>query len=132
MLRKLALLSVILLSGCETASSDTIVWGDHVPMTPDFQQAVAQAVKSNLKDPYSAVMGPSSARGRIRNGVRELVVCGYVNAKNSFGGYNGMQPYEGVYSMATQHFNIIAMGDESPNAGLMIASSCRAAGLPIS
>lgn len=100
-------------------------------MTADFSHAVGQAVRNNLKDPYSAVLGPARARARIRNGVKEIVICGYVNAKNSFGGYNGQQIYVGVYSQATQRFDIVAMGDQSPNAALMVQGSCKAAGIPV-
>lgn len=98
-------------------------------MTPDFASAVADAVRSNLKDPNSAIMGPARAVGRVRNGVKEIVICGYVNAKNGFGGYNGQQIYIGVYSEQTQRFDIVAMGDQSPNASLMISSSCSGAGI---
>lgn len=120
----------VLLAGCQTAP-DNIVQGKEVPVTGDFAKAVDFVVRSKLKDPYSAVMGPARARGRLRNGIRELVICGYVNAKNSFGGYNGQQIYIGVYNDGLKRFDLVAMGDQSENASLMIASSCSAAGIPV-
>jgi hypothetical protein len=51
--------------------------------TPDEVQGITEALKSRLKDPDSAkVSGVKiSADGKT--------ACGYVNAKNSYGGYTG-------------------------------------------
>jgi hypothetical protein len=130
-MRSLAIaLTAALLCGCVT-QQDKIEYIKEIPMTADFHQAVEQAVKTNLKDPYSAVVGPARAAARYRNGVKEIVICGYVNAKNAFGGYNGQQPYVGVYSQTTQRFDIVTMGDQSPDAGLYVKGACRTAGIPI-
>lgn len=50
------------------------------------------AVKQRLKDPESAEF--NSVHTVDYQG--SLVVCGYVNAKNSFGGKNGMQRFVGA------------------------------------
>ena len=53
-----------------------------------------QAVKQNLKDPSSAQFGRYTAFTYTLNGEKQPVaVCGYVNAKNSYGGYGGEQPF---------------------------------------
>jgi hypothetical protein len=41
-----------------------------------------------------------------------IMVCGMVNAKNSFGGYTGAGPYYGMLVRAPAHpvFGVIAMG----------------------
>jgi hypothetical protein len=66
------------------------------PVPVDLAPAMAEAAKEGLikilKDPSSAVWGEvrafqSTTPGRVE-------VCGQVNAKNSFGGYEGMQPYD--------------------------------------
>lgn len=53
-----------------------------------------RTVVSQLKDPYSAVFG-ELFRTTSRNvrGEPTDVVCGKVNAKNSFGGYTGMKGF---------------------------------------
>lgn len=51
-----------------------------------------RAVKSRLKDPYSAVFG----QFYVLDIAGTTNVCGYVNAKNSFGSYTGEKSY--IYS----------------------------------
>lgn len=53
--------------------------------------AVQNGIKRKLKDPDSAKFGAMNA-GRLTD---RTVVCGWVNAKNSYGGYTGMEPYIG-------------------------------------
>ena len=50
------------------------------------------AVKQRLKDPESAEF---SSVHTVDN-QDGIIVCGYVNAKNSFGGKNGMQRFVGA------------------------------------
>ena len=49
------------------------------------------AIKSRLRDPESAQFGRVWAGGDS-----QVVACGYVNAKNGFGGYTGEELYWGV------------------------------------
>ena len=53
----------------------------------DRQYAVQQAIKSRLKDPDSAKFG----NVWVKNGI----VCGSVNSKNSYGGYSGFKSFVG-------------------------------------
>ena len=57
-------------------------------LSPDDLAVVQSAVRNSLKDPDSARFGAIAAahdsQGRVQ-------VCGWVNAKNSFGGYTGSQ-----------------------------------------
>ena len=55
------------------------------------RETVLSALKSNLKDPYSAVISNVSAR-KSSNG-EVFKVCGMVNAKNSYGAYTGSRPF---------------------------------------
>ncbi|WP_025659768.1 hypothetical protein [Rhizobium sp. IBUN] len=57
------------------------------------QLAVQTGVRRALKDPVSAIFGGMAA-ARDKEGF--VYVCGSVNAKNSFGGYIGHQPYFGM------------------------------------
>ncbi|TIX67946.1 MAG: hypothetical protein E5V25_13940 [Mesorhizobium sp.] len=84
-----------------------------------------------MKDPDSAKFGPIRASGRVWNGRKEIVVCGFVNSKNSFGGYTGALPYVGKVYDLKGDFDLITMGNESPNAAFMVAAACRGAGIPI-
>jgi hypothetical protein len=59
---------------------------DHIG--PEVAQAM-ELVRSHLKDPSSAVFGPV----KIAMGVNGKVACGTVNARNSFGGFTGMQQF---------------------------------------
>lgn len=56
-------------------------------------EAVRAGVRDKLKDPESARFG-SMVAGKDSKGF--ITVCGWVNAKNSFGGYTGDQPYMGL------------------------------------
>ncbi len=53
------------------------------PATPEEVQAVTDALKSALKDPDSAKVSG------VRISADGKTACGFVNAKNSYGGYSG-------------------------------------------
>lgn len=76
-----------------------------------------------MKDPDSARFG-SMVAGETSEGV--IQVCGYVNGKNSYGGYTGEQPFIGVLGGVSQGqgFATAVTGEES-------ATVCRLYGLPI-
>lgn len=57
------------------------------------QTAIVNGVRARLKDPMSAVFGGAVAK---RDPEGFVYVCGSVNAKNSYGGYTGHQPYSGM------------------------------------
>lgn len=48
-----------------------------------------EKIKSKLKDPKSAKFGKSF----VSRSLGMPIVCGYVNSKNSFGGYSGEQRF---------------------------------------
>ena len=56
--------------------------------------AIKASVISILKNPQSARFGTIIASQNEKTG--QIIVCGYVNAKNSSGGYAGNQPFKGV------------------------------------
>ncbi|WP_425099179.1 hypothetical protein [Tropicibacter sp. S64] len=69
------------------------------------KRTVKSEVRERLKDPSSAEFGTIKAAqdGHI------ITVCGFVNAKNSYGAYTGRKPF---YGMLTQSrgFSVIALG----------------------
>jgi hypothetical protein len=75
-----------------------------VQLSPVEQAAWFNSVRSTLKDPESARFGKTVA-GKTAKGV--MVVCGWVNAKNSFGGYTGQQPFTGVYMSNQNRFEVL-------------------------
>lgn len=54
--------------------------------------AVQNAVRAVLKDPGSAQFG-SGQLSAARDAKGTITVCGFVNARNSFGGFVGAQPF---------------------------------------
>lgn len=73
-------------------------------------------VRASLKDPGSAQFGPAK---RYVAANQQSVVCGTVNAKNSFGGYIGVKRF--VYSYES---NSLAFED-SPDFPSLWGSLCR-------
>src|SRR5260370_28700524 len=63
------------------------------------QDVVEAAVRPQLRDPQSAVFRDLSATNdrKIGGSPAGLVVCGYVNAKNGFGGYTGEKMFFNFY-----------------------------------
>jgi hypothetical protein len=63
------------------------------------QDVVEAAVRPMLRDPQSAIFRDLSATNdrKIGKSPAGLVVCGYVNAKNGFGGYTGEKPFINFY-----------------------------------
>lgn len=55
---------------------------------------VVSAVRKRLKDPESARFGVMAAARK--DGKEGVDVCGMVNARNSYGGYTGEQPFIGT------------------------------------
>lgn len=62
---------------------------EHTPyaLTATERAAVEKGVRNSLKDPMSAMFGEMKASRDPKS--KLIQVCGYVNAKNSFGGYTG-------------------------------------------
>ena len=100
----------IMLAGCASTSyapRSTITAGVPYTLSANEQAAVKSGVTAALKDPTSAIFGEMKAAKATTDGV--VTVCGYVNGKNSFGGYVGNQPYVGVVT-ASGSFVVVAMG----------------------
>ena len=90
--------------------------------TPKEERAILQAVKDNLKDPDSArISGVKiSADGKT--------VCGFVNAKNSFGGYSGNSAfYVMAFSRAKESVYVLVSIDNGRESAT--ASMCEKEGV---
>lgn len=114
-MKRLLLLAVLLVP---LASAPALAQSDAARI------ATAKArVKAQLKDPNSARFAS------VRVNPRTKMVCGTVNARNSFGGYTGPKPF--IY--APSENEVIIPPDEfyaSPAASDVIAQSCDPAWRP--
>jgi len=87
---------------------------------------VYAGVRDQLKDPDSAKFSDLKASITDNNAVS---VCGFVNAKNSYGGYVGKQPFIGItFGDNKEKFYMIGMGggDTHPEA---IINVCKSSGI---
>lgn len=99
---------------------------DQVPLSTDQITVVQNYVRNALKDPASANFGP--IRGG-RDPYGKIIVCGMVNAKNSFGGYTGMQPFSGEFN-SQGYFKVNGIGGDDI-VSLSIQQVCTGYGLPV-
>ena len=91
----LVTVSALALAGCATNPPGADTSEVEIVELSDTQfSTVKSAVRQNMKDPDSAQFGRYVAfRTTDSEGEQTDYVCGYVNGKNSFGGYVGMTPY---------------------------------------
>ena len=105
------------LASCVTDQTTSPSFKFHAPivLTSAQEKTVRDSVASSLKDPQAARFGKMIA-GRSSDG--EVMVCGLVNGKNSFGGYIGDKPFEGLLVANGQVFAPIGIGgmDDDTNA----------------
>jgi hypothetical protein len=120
MLRFFTILSMLALCGCNTASSDG---GSLVPEAaaaqppspgsppkPETVAALKSVAAKQLKNPNSARWERMQQATRPNVAGKPMdVVCGYVNAKNSFGGYIGAKPF--IYFVETQNLYVTGADD---------------------
>jgi hypothetical protein len=99
------------------------------PLGPDVIGLIQEGVRERLKDPESARFG-TLVGGRDRKGI--FSACGWVNAKNSVGGYTGIMPFAGIMIEVSKKrvFQIVGMGDGGDGSGAVLAL-CKALGLPL-
>ncbi|WP_246506089.1 hypothetical protein [Mesorhizobium silamurunense] len=105
---------------------------DPIPISLALEEIITAGVRQHLKDPVSAKFGTMLAGVRTLNGRREIVACGHVDARRPSGGSGDGEPFIArIYPDAGNSFELVALGDEASNAGLVVVGACRSAGLPI-
>ena len=99
------------------------------PLGPDVVGLIHDAVRERLKDPESARFG-TLVGGQDQKGV--FSACGWVNSKNSFGGYTGIMPFAGIMIEVSNKrvFHVVSMGDGGDGSDAVLAL-CKALGLPL-
>ncbi|MEP6566339.1 MAG: hypothetical protein ABJB10_14475 [Mesorhizobium sp.] len=103
-----------------------------IPISLALEETITIGIRQHVQDPASARFGTMRAGERTLNGRREIVVCGRVTAKTSSSGHATDEPFAvKIYPDEGSSFDLVAMGDQSQNASVVVAGTCRAAGLPI-
>ena len=113
----------ILLISCLLASAAHAAF-DHHDLSTEEAETVKAAITKRLKDPDSAKFGALAAV-KYRDGI---IVCGTVNAKNSYGGYSGASPFVGEFVGAM--FQLQKFGDNSSEMYHVLARCQNAGALP--
>src|SRR5690348_462087 len=110
-MKRLLITSMLMLSACapQSRSLDNLEVLTPVKLTKTQIATVHAGVAKSLKDPESARFGDIVA-GKSSKG--SIIACGYVNAKNSFGGYVGEKPFQGLLSTSSKQFVVIGMGGD--------------------
>jgi len=122
--------AAVIVAGCNT-TSNTPQEPPGTPRTLNAAEvaAVQKGVKGDLKDPESARFGSVFA---AENAKGTIAVCGYVNAKNSYGGYTGEQLFYGNLAKADKVmvFLTIGVGGDDLKQQIM-RKMCRDAGVTV-
>jgi len=103
----LSLAFVQSLTLCSPASAETEK-GTPIKLSSAQIDAIKRHVRSSLKDPESARFGEM---GAVKTKDGETIICGRVNAKNSYGGYTGMTTFMGSYDKKGPH--VVVASDDS-------------------
>jgi len=125
-------ISTLLMSGC-AASLQPAANVRPLTLSAEQQKEVHQGVQRALKDPGSAQFGEASA---VIDDKGLITVCGYVNARNSFGGYTGQKRYIGMLADSTNAstkkrfmaFSVAAMGGGQAD-DFAVNETCQKAGI---
>lgn len=121
--------SAIALSACVMPDPlADVETGTPTKLTAAQVSAVKTGVKNALKDPDSARFGNTMSAARLASG--SIIVCGYVNARNSMGGYTGEKPFQGLYVTETKRFAVTGMGG-TDSATYAVTAVCSRSGAPV-
>lgn len=94
-----------------------------VSLTPADQAAVEDTISRRFKDPEAARFRDIMARRELAEDF--IYVCGYVNAKNAFGGYVGYSPFAVILTHGARNAPVAA----SLGVGSSLAETCRGYGI---
>lgn len=124
-LAALALVGVLGLTSCLTVK-DLPPVVRMVALTEHQTTLILDGLRSVLKDPQSAILGRLKAGAVEQREDSPAYVCGYVNAKNSFGGYVGDRPFFGLLRGGS--FMLGALGNDRTESEV-IYDMCNKLGL---
>lgn len=69
-----------------------------IKLSAKMRHGIETDLRDGLKDPESGRFGMMNA---ARHSDGTISICGWVNAKNSYGGYEGEMPFTAIYSIKT-------------------------------
>lgn len=75
-------------------------------LTAEEISLIKKGVAQELKDPTSPIFGKIEATKSKEN---TIFVCGFVNAKNSYGAYTGQKPFMGGFNR--NNFVLVGIGE---------------------
>lgn len=119
-------LATIVLFGCQSTSANRTP-AVAVSLSPSQIEIVKAAITPRMKDPDSVRFGEMMG---ARNDKGEITVCGYVNAKNSFGGYVGMSPFYGVLNEQNKTYDFGGTGTSGTDR-MAVVSLCKERGVTV-
>jgi hypothetical protein len=125
------MLITLIVAGCAAGGGGSSLSPELIAVSPvnltPAQIAIIQAgVRAKLKDPDSARFGIIRAGA---NASGQIMVCGMINAKNSYGGYSGMSPFMGDLSSTAFKLDGMAGGDSEGSA--MMLALCNRQGIAL-
>jgi hypothetical protein len=100
-------------------------------LTAQEKALLTKGFASSLKDPGSAQFQWTKVPKRLPAD-SALDYCGMVNAKNSYGGYTGANPYIGMIFITNGKIiggSIVATADPRPGYAEIVPNMCRKKGL---
>jgi hypothetical protein len=100
------------------------------PMTASERASISKSLADQLKDPASAKFKFTP----IISGKTSGVICGQVNARNSYGGYTGFQPFIAMTAKNTSGRTIgvfVSQGSVNVSDGQIALQMCADKGLSV-
>ena len=118
----------IFMAGCAVPSKPkepdaTVV--KRLSLTAAQISVIQKGVAEGMKDPESARFGHIDAN-QMSDGT--IVACGWVNGKNSYGGYIGMKPFHGIALTDLKVFRPISYGGTEIDTSITL-TMCERAGI---
>lgn len=99
-----------------------------VTLTSAQVAAIESGVKAKLKDPNSAMFGRMAGALNPDDGL--IYVCGYVNSRNSFGGYVGDTLFYGAMTTSPLYFAALHFGGNTDDHEIAV-TLCTRHGVPL-
>lgn len=128
----LPIASLIFAISVGTGSFAALIGDKFYVSTPSEKsiEAIQDGVRKSLNDPDSAKFGQIFESKSSNTSTK--TVCGFVNARNRFGGYVGMVPFYGLLlTMDDGSLKFIVIGEISatPISAKVTASMCKEKGI---
>ncbi|MGO8840686.1 MAG: hypothetical protein ACLQF1_05960 [Methyloceanibacter sp.] len=116
-------LAALMLTACAPSPGTVMPY----QLSDSYKATIEATVRATLKDPDSARFGAMSATKDMTGSVS---VCGWVNAKNSFGGYTGDQLFIGLLNDGARPavFTLTAIDPQQPGQWPVLFK-CKHAGI---